>query len=326
VRAVHTVAEVRAAEEVVLARTAAGELMQRASFGLARTCAAVLTESRGRTYGAQVALLVGAGNNGGDTLFAGAMLARRGARVTAILAGIHAHQAGRRELDRAGGYFVSAADKDATEVLQSADLVVDGLLGIGGKGGLRDTMADLANVATECEAAVVAADLPSGVDADTGVVSGTSIWADVTVTFGALKPGLLVPPGADRVGLVELVDIGLTDTLVIPSITMLELADVAAHQPHPVPSDDKYSQGVVGVAAGSREYPGAAVLATGAALPRATLSSPGRLRSSVTHRPDLPAESSRGSLVPVSGWTNWLGGRSTRCWRAAFLLLSTPMP
>jgi hydroxyethylthiazole kinase-like uncharacterized protein yjeF len=96
------------------------------------------------------------------------------------------------------------------------------------------------------------------------------------VTFGALKPGLLLPPGADHCGIVETVDIGLAEALPAATIEVLDAADIARLQPHPVSSDHKYSQGVVGVAAGSAQFPGAAVLTVGSAL----LTKPGLVRYS----------------------------------------------
>ena len=164
------------------------------------------------------------------------------------------------------GEVLPATDGRSDGVVHSADLIIDGIVGIGGRGGLRDRAAGLATIATESSAIVVAVDLPSGVEADTGRVSGEAVWADVTVTFGALKPGLLLPPGAEHCGIVETVDIGLTDVLDSPMTQVLDARDVARLQPHPVPSDHKYSQGVVAVAAGSAQFPGAAVLTVGAAL------------------------------------------------------------
>jgi hydroxyethylthiazole kinase-like uncharacterized protein yjeF len=116
----------------------------------------------------------------------------------------------------------------------------------------------------DCSAQVVAVDVPSGVDASTGVVDGTAVRADVTVTFGALKAGLLISPGAEHVGAIECVDIGLD--LPAASITALDAADVGRLLPSPRPDSDKYSRGVLGVAAGSDRYPGAAQLAVGGAL------------------------------------------------------------
>jgi hydroxyethylthiazole kinase-like uncharacterized protein yjeF len=111
---------------------------------------------------------------------------------------------------------------------------------------------------------VLACDLPSGVDCDTGEVTGPAVTAAATVTFGARKPVHVL--AADRCGPVRLVDIGLGPHLPAPHAHVLDAADVAAHWPLPGPTDDKYSQGVTGIAAGSATYPGAAVLATGAAV------------------------------------------------------------
>ncbi|MFL6072932.1 MAG: NAD(P)H-hydrate dehydratase [Mycobacteriales bacterium] len=261
---VWTVGEVRAAEEALMARLPEGLLMRRAATGLARRCAGML----GRVYGARVALLVGAGNNGGDTLYAGAGLAGRGARVDALLlAPDRAHAGGLAAFRAAGGrvHPVAADDDAAAALISAADLVVDGVVGIGGSGGLRPPAAGLAGVAAEYRVPTVAVDVPSGVDADTGAVAGAAVRADVTVTFGCLKPGLVVMPGAEHAGLVEVVDIGLLPYLPEASTRQLTAADVAALLPLPGPRDDKYTRGVVGVAAGSDRYPGAALLCVGGA-------------------------------------------------------------
>ncbi|GAA3088511.1 hypothetical protein GCM10020254_36580 [Streptomyces goshikiensis] len=141
--------------------------------------------------------------------------------------------------------------------------MLDGLVGIGGRGGLRPAAAALVE-RIPAGAVVVAVDLPSGVDADTGEVAGAAVRADVTVTFGAYKPGLLIDPGASRAGVVRLVDIGLS--LPEPEAEALQDAEVAALLPVPTASSDKYRRGVVGVVAGSSQYPGAAVLAVSGAL------------------------------------------------------------
>ena len=261
---VHTVEEVRAAEDAVMSRLEPDALMLRAASGLARTCAHMLMSHVGGVYGARVVLLVGTGNNGGDVLFAGSLLARRGAAVQVVAAGARTHETGGMAAERAGCRLCPL--DDAAQAIGTADLIVDGLLGIGGKGGLREPAAMLAEQATLSDAVVVAADLPSGVDADTGCAGDDAVWADVTVTFGLMKAGLLLHPGAMHAGIVERVDLGLEDDAVVPSITCLETTDVAALLPHPSPLDHKYSQGVVGVAAGSGQYPGAAVLTVGGAL------------------------------------------------------------
>jgi hydroxyethylthiazole kinase-like uncharacterized protein yjeF len=259
----HTAEEVRAAEAPLLASLPAGTLMQRAATGLATVCLRLL----GGSYGRRVALLVGTGDNGGDALFAGARLAGRGARVTAVLLDpARAHPAGLAALRRAGGRVLPAGSADAGMVTRQADLVLDGMLGIGGRGGLRPAAAALADAAATGAGVTVAVDVPSGIDADTGAVEGTAFAAMHTVTFGAVKPGLVVGEGRWRAGEVHLVDIGLIPHLPRASAFQLTDAAAAAVLDPPSPLDDKYSQGVVGIVAGSAVYPGAGVLCTGAAL------------------------------------------------------------
>jgi ADP-dependent NAD(P)H-hydrate dehydratase / NAD(P)H-hydrate epimerase len=256
-KGIYRVEDIRTAEATLMATLPAGALMQRAAHALAIECAALLP----KVYGARVVLLVGGGNNGGDALFAGAELAARGARVTALLLDAeHAHADGLLALDRAGG---RPAGADAATVA-GADLVVDGIVGIGGRGGLRGAAIELAAAARDV--LTVAVDVPSGVDADTGWAGDDVIAADVTVTFGALKAGLVVGPGAELVGEVRLVDIGLAPLLPDAATNLLEASDVRGLLPRPNARDDKYTRGVVGVAAGSVQYAGAGVLATGSAV------------------------------------------------------------
>lgn len=237
--------------------------MARAATGLAHACATLAG-----TYGRRVALLVGSGDNGGDALHAGARLARRGAGVTALLLSPErAHPGGLAALRAAGGRAVPATERAAGRALDRADLVLDGIVGIGGKGGLRPAAADLARRVADRGTPVVAVDLPSGVDVNTGEVHGAAIRARLTVTFGTYKPGLLIDPAHEYAGEVRLVDIGLGPHLPPrPELVALEPADVAPLLPAPAAESDKYRRGVVGVAAGSARYPGAAVLAVGGAL------------------------------------------------------------
>ncbi|MGW3205847.1 NAD(P)H-hydrate dehydratase [Streptomyces sp. NPDC001135] len=259
-RTAYSVETVRAAERALMARLPEGALMQRAAAGLAAACAELL----GRVYGSRVVLLVGSGDNGGDALYAGARLARRGAGVTAVLLSPErAHAGGLAALRRAGGAVAASDAVDA--LIERADLVVDGIVGIGGKGGLRPDAEKLARLAERSRAAVVAVDLPSGVEADTGEVRGAAIRADLTVTFGTCKPGLLIDPAREYAGVVRLVGIGLE----LPGEAELEAlqhAEVARLLPVPAAESDKYRRGVVGIAAGSARYPGAAVLAVSGAL------------------------------------------------------------
>lgn len=278
-----------------MARLPEGALMQRAAAGLAVVCADVLGRVSGRVYGSRVVLLVGSGDNGGDALYAGARLARRGAAVRAVLlTPERTHSGGLAALLRAGGRVVEAGG--GTGAVERADLVVDGIVGIGGKGGLRPDAVPLAEAAERGRGVVVAVDLPSGVDADTGEVRGRALRADLTVTFGAYKPGLLIDPAREYAGAVRLVDIGLevgegaeggrgaarvegpgeagvegpgeagVEGPGGAGVEALQHADVARLLPVPAAESDKYRRGVVGVAAGSARYPGAAVLAVAGAL------------------------------------------------------------
>jgi ADP-dependent NAD(P)H-hydrate dehydratase / NAD(P)H-hydrate epimerase len=253
----YTAAQVRAAERSVLAGLRPGALMQRAATGLATVCLGLL----GRAHGVRVVLLVGSGDNGGDALFAGATLAARGAQVSAVLlAPDRAHAEGLAAFRRAGGRVAGV------EALARADLVLDGIVGIGGSGGLRPDAVALVRAAVAGPGLLVAVDVPSGVAADTGEVPGEAFPAQHTVTFGAVKTGLVVGPGRAHAGTVHLVDIGLAGHLPPPDAGRLTDADVAGHLDPPGPDDDKYSRGVVGIVAGSATYPGAGVLCTGAAL------------------------------------------------------------
>jgi len=296
VRNAHAVADVRAAERELMARSPDGALMQRAAAGLAAVCADLLDP----VYGSRVVVLAGSGDNGGDALYAGAQLARRGAAVTALTTSSRLHEGGAAALRAAGGRLIPAAASGpahisnpagtsglaggggpagsdgqpaagglsaaAMELIGRADLVVDGMLGIGGQGGLREPAAALAAAAADGPGVVVAVDLPSGVDADTGEVAGAAVRADVTVTFGTWKPGLLIDPAASLAGTAELIDIGLGPCLGPPAVTALQAADVAGLLPRPGAESDKYRRGVLGVVAGSTRFTGAATLAVGGAL------------------------------------------------------------
>jgi hydroxyethylthiazole kinase-like uncharacterized protein yjeF len=268
-RKAHDVATVRAAEHALMATVPPGALMQRAAAGLAAVCAGLA----GKVYGARIVVLTGSGDNGGDALYAGARLARRGARVTAVAAGGRVHEGGTAALRAAGGRVTGPDAPGLPAIIGAADLVLDGLLGIGGRGGLREPYSTLAGLAAQAGDGpgrpgplVVAVDLPSGIDADTGVVDGPAVRADVTVTFGTWKPGLLIDPGAGHAGVVELVDIGLGPYLPTPAVAGFQAADVAALLRQPPGDSDKYRRGVLGIVAGSDRFTGAAALAVGGAL------------------------------------------------------------
>ncbi|WP_248964988.1 NAD(P)H-hydrate dehydratase [Sphaerisporangium perillae] len=259
----YTSDEIRAAERALMAVLPEGTLMRRAATALAVTCAKALP----RVYGSRVVLLIGSGDNGGDALYAGAMLARRGARVDAVLAGQKTHEGGLADLRRAGGRTRGGdADQVLTDLIQRADVIVDGLVGIGGAGALREPYATLAGLTARAPGVVVAVDVPSGVNASTGEVEGEAIRAHLTVTFGAVKAGLLIDPGASHVGTLQVVDIGLGSHLPDPGVAALTGPDVADRLPRPSAESNKYRRGVVGIVAGSDRFTGAAVLSAGGAV------------------------------------------------------------
>jgi hydroxyethylthiazole kinase-like uncharacterized protein yjeF len=308
--AIHDVEQVRAAEEAAFREVPAEALMQRAAFALSVSCARLMAAARGGTVGARVVLLVGSGNNGGDALWAGSMLARRGCRVDAVALLDRIHEEGANALLRAGGHLHrwSASDQALARLVARADLAVDGILGIGGSGALRPDAAALVALVDVSDAIVVAVDVPSGVDADTGAVAGAAVTADVTVTFGCLKPGLVVSPGRFRSGAVQVVDIGLgfDDE---PAAYALEGIDVAAWVAEPSPDAHKYRRGVVGVSAGSVSYPGAAMLAVSAArrgnvgMVRFLDRSDGTAHAVVQACPDVIVDGSDPSTQPrVTAW------------------------
>ena len=257
-RTAHTVEQVRAAEADLLARLPEGALMQRAASGLAHAVLDLL----GSGYGRRVLLLVGSGDNGGDALHAGAVLARRGCAVEAWLLSEHAHDGGLAALLAAGGRAVSAVGAGTPPRPHPLpDLVVDGIVGIGGRPGLRaDAVAALATLRG---VPVVAVDVPSGVDVDTGELSGPHVSAALTVTFGTHKVAHLVDPAAAACGAVHLVDLGLD--LPPARVCALQPHDVAALVPRPGGDAHKYTRGVVGVRTGSAGYPGAGLLSVAGA-------------------------------------------------------------
>ncbi|MFC5057792.1 NAD(P)H-hydrate dehydratase [Saccharothrix xinjiangensis] len=287
-RGLWTTARVRSAEERVLAATPPGALMRRAAFGVATVALELLGGRR------RVGLLVGAGNNGGDALWAGYYLRKRGVAVFAVLLSPErAHAEGLAAFRRAGGRLVAR--------LPPVDLAVDGIVGLSARGPLRP---DAAEHVAGLDAPVLAVDLPSGVDPDTGAVDGPHVRAHTTVTFGCLKPVHALADCGD----VRLVDLGLDPELGGPDLLELELDDVGAAWPAPGPEDDKYTQGVTGVAAGSATYPGAAVLATGAAV----LATSGMVRyagAAADHvRARRPEAICTGSITDAGRVQSWVVG------------------
>jgi hydroxyethylthiazole kinase-like uncharacterized protein yjeF len=201
--------------------------------------------------------------------------------------------------DRVIGTVPTGTDRVIGTVPTGTDVVLDGVVGISGKGPLRPAAAQIFAAIDAAGIPVVAVDIPSGIDVQTGAVTGPAVTAALTVTFGGLKP---VHALADC-GRVELVDIGLD----LPSTDLvgLDAADVTARWPVPGPHDDKYTQGVVGILAGSATYPGAAILCTGAAVAATS----GMVRYAgaaaaevLAHWPEVVAAPSAAAAGRVQAW------------------------
>ncbi|MBL0885336.1 bifunctional ADP-dependent NAD(P)H-hydrate dehydratase/NAD(P)H-hydrate epimerase [Myceligenerans sp. I2] len=260
----------------------AGSLASDGLSGTGRVRPARRSRAVGRAaQGVRVVLLVGPGNNGGDTLFAGAHLATAGARVTAFLVAGTVHGPGLAALEAAGAEVIARSELRVPAVVEhvsAADVVLDGLVGIGARGALRPPSGGIVRALVEARAAaevagspwpwVVAVDTPSGIGVDDGSVPGPVLAADRTVTFGAYKPGLLLPPAAHLAGAVEVADVGLRREHgpQVAGTLRLQDGEVSAVLRAPGVRDHKYTRGVVGVVAGTDKYPGAGVLATAGAV------------------------------------------------------------
>ncbi|HHW84402.1 MAG TPA: dehydrogenase, partial [Actinomycetales bacterium] len=267
---------IREAEAPLLA--AGVPLMREAARALATRALAVLSDDGATIPGSVALALVGGGNNGGDALYAAADLARRGLTVYAALCSAAVHEEGLAAARAAGvrsAQIVSAdrsTDTDRLlELARRSGIWLDGLAGIGLAGPLREPLAGIVEAlgqekdSSPDEPVVIAIDVPSGVG-DDGAVRGPLLRADITVTMGAAKPGLLLPPAAEYAGDLEVVELGLPLAEAEHRVERLSAADVADLYPWPRRSDHKYTRGVVGIWAGSERYPGAAALAVDGAL------------------------------------------------------------
>jgi len=215
----------------------------------------------------EVVVLAGHGNNGGDGWVAARELLGAGRTVTVLalagpdsLNGIAADAA--RDAVSAGVSWRKVGG-DALAEVSGASVVVDAMLGTGASGALRPPLDAIVGAVNASGAYVVAVDVPTGVDADTGAVAGPAIRADLTVTFTALKRGLVLHPGAGHAGEVVLADIGIDPALaeVAGSPEVWPAEKYAALLPRPRVDAHKNDRGRVLVVAGSAQYPGAAILA-----------------------------------------------------------------
>lgn len=251
--------DVYAAEAALLETLDEGELMVRAVDGLADVAATRLHDRDGRA----VVALVGGGNNGADALYAAARLAELGFNAGAVR-GDRVHDGALAAATAAGVVVVHDDLRETERLLGEADVVLDGILGIGGRAGLPAATRAWVEAVPDT-AYVIAVDLPSGHDPAGAELDPDGVFADETVTFSVAKPVHLLPPTEQAVGLLTVVDIGV-EVDRDPAVVRLTHDDVASRWPVPGPDDDKYSRGVLGIVAGGEDYTGAAILACTAAV------------------------------------------------------------
>ena len=216
--------------------------------------------------------LVGGGDNGGDCLYALSYLAKLGYPCLALILSDNPHE---KALAAAKKAEVTIEQIDLTgnarqvarlcaRRARAAGVWIDGLVGTGVNGKLREPLAQVATELTRLyesrrlKVLRVAIDIPSGIFTDDGRLPGPFLGADVTVTMGGCKSSSLLPPAAYRFGQVRLVDLGLQ--MKEPRLARLQAADVGALWPVPGPEDHKYTRGVVQVVAGSAAFPLTGVL------------------------------------------------------------------
>ena len=249
------------------AGVAAEVLMERAGRAVARAVLDLL----GGAYGRRAVVVCGKGNNGGDGYVAARVLARTGMRVTvhAVEPVAELREPAAANARRVAGETdvvvrpVSAARLAAD--LSRADVSVDAVFGTGFRGLPEDEWADAIDELNRSDVPVVAVDIPSGVEGETGAVRGSAVVADLTVTFGAAKVGAVLLPGAELAGDVRVVDVGFRGEALRAGAWLAEPSDVAATWPSRDADTHKRASGVLVVVAGSRGMTGAPALIAEAA-------------------------------------------------------------
>jgi ADP-dependent NAD(P)H-hydrate dehydratase / NAD(P)H-hydrate epimerase len=237
-------------------------LMERAGLAAAREILAAYPARR------RAVVAVGRGNNGGD----GMVVARHLAEARWEVAVVSADGAPPGDGDAgvmteiAGTLGIRAARADSPEVVWDGAVVVDALLGTGAQGAPRAAEAAVIGRISSAGGPVVALDLPSGVEADTGRVAGAAVRAEITVTFHGDMPGLRVAPGAGHAGRVVVADIGIPGAVAVPAAAWLSSEATLAAAPRKAATSDKYGSGAVLVIGGSPGLTGAPCLTARATL------------------------------------------------------------
>ncbi|HVE76566.1 MAG TPA: NAD(P)H-hydrate dehydratase [Actinomycetota bacterium] len=236
------------------------ELMDQAGWAVAREARGLM----GGIYGTRPVIVCGKGNNAGDGFVAARRLRQWGAIPTVVMTAEPATLKGAAlaAYEALGGVATQMFDGGRLRKLAArSDVVIDAIVGTGFKGELTGNMASAAAIINESQAPVLSVDIPSGVSGETGRVEGQAVFAEVTVTLGALKHGLLLLPGRAHAGRVVVADIGIPDELLDDAEAFVaEASDIAGLIPPRPPDAHKRSVGKVLVVAGSAAMPGAAAL------------------------------------------------------------------
>ncbi|WKK60570.1 NAD(P)H-hydrate dehydratase [Corynebacterium sp. P3-F1] len=281
----YTAEQIRAAEKPLLETQAEpDELMKSAAHAVFEAAETMLTWPDPLAFMREkpkTLLIVGKGGNGGDALYAGTELALAGHTVDAWLAWGSAHEPALEAFRNAGGTVLKETPRD----LRDYRFAIDGLTGLGGAGGLDEETGRVIQGLADWYAHVLAVDVPSGIDADTGEVGAIHVTADATVTFGGwrlahglapecgiqlladphLADGRSISGNLDPINAAAALSRAVSGTHEWPE-TLTELRCTNVPNLEPRFHDDKYSGGVVGIRAGSDTYPGAAILCVAGAV------------------------------------------------------------
>lgn len=248
-------------------------LMENAGLGVVNAIDERYGESRPK-----VSIFAGKGNNGGDGLVVARHLVNRGYNVqTYIMAEAKAFTGDAlinlqiaRNMNLPSEFILSDGDFEKhKERIFSSDILIDGIFGTGLKGAVRGFAANVIEFLNSTGLSIVAIDLPSGLDANTGKVEGPCIWAVLTVTMALPKRGLLMFPGANYVGELQVVDIGVPYEVIESqniSVNLVQSHDAAKLLPARPRDAHKGTFGRAIVIAGSVGFTGAAAMASEAAL------------------------------------------------------------
>ncbi|MEA2314075.1 MAG: ADP-dependent NAD(P)H-hydrate dehydratase / NAD(P)H-hydrate epimerase [Solirubrobacteraceae bacterium] len=250
------------------------ELMERAGAGVARAVERLAPDG-------PVTVVCGKGNNGGDGLVAARLLRDAGRSVSVVCVAPPAELSGdaQANLERLPGErplrldgsawaqdAAPASAASAGKLLEGQSAIVDALLGTGFHGAPRGAVAEAIDAINAARGCVVSVDVPSGVDASSGVVGGTAVRASATVTFHAGKPGLWINPGKQHAGELETIDIGIPRGAPAEAAVGLIEASVLGALPRRGASSTKFDSGQVLVVGGSRGLTGAPRLSALASL------------------------------------------------------------